>query len=107
MNGEQLRHRVIQANRRRRNCCGFCGIANRDFACWPIYPPMLRMDLWRRIAGDRWRQVMCLRCMLRKVGRPLVPQWDFKSPWWWYETTPTRTPRHLDIAPRRRMLADR
>jgi hypothetical protein len=43
---------------------------------------MMLVYVWRQLAKKRWREFMCTRCMLRKLGRPLIPQWDFRKPWW-------------------------
>lgn len=57
-----------------------------------IYAPMLRMDVWKSIAGERWRELMCLACMVARLGRPLIPQWDFRNPWWRYQRLPSKKP---------------
>ncbi len=49
--------------------------------------PMLRIDLWKRIAGDSavW---LCLDCARKRLGRPFT-EYDFKHPWWDYQLLPS------------------
>jgi hypothetical protein len=91
--------------------CDFCGLEDH----WrrtrrQIYAPMLRLDVWAFIAKRRVHNVMCLSCMLRKLGRPLNPRWDYRDPWWLYETLPSererRMERRLKKATQARLAAD-
>jgi hypothetical protein len=67
--------------------CAFCGI--QEDAIINEYAPMLRIDLWKKIAGARWREFMCLDCMRRRLGRPFT-KWDHQLPWWFYQKLPTQ-----------------
>lgn len=79
-----------------RNYCAFCGVQNRvgpDDRRILLGAPMLRMDLWRRIAGSRWREVMCLPCMRQRLGRPFLTNWDAWGVWWQYQRLPSQSCR--------------
>jgi hypothetical protein len=49
--------------------------------------PMLRIDLWKRIAGDPGI-TLCLQCLKKRLGRPLT-DYDYAQPWWDYQLLPT------------------
>ena len=54
---------------------------------WIHGAPMLRRDLWKRIAGDAgvW---LCTDCVRKRLGRPHI-SYDFKWPWYCYEMLPS------------------